>query len=274
MTPSASLATTVPQIRQAFDAHGTLRLNGGEGEKVSHKPFLQGTGGRRAYGGNGNSPVTNNSLPPADKNEHLALWLVHYSTHCTSVQCTYIRSCVRKGLGLAWRSCYYYELHALNSPLLIAPESVYSIAVFKFLWQLNYHVLRPLNCRLPRLKSFDCNCDRYPCQLAIPITMALSEEEAEIVVLWVLTGGAIAIMLLRLALKQYRKQGLSLGDYFTIAAIVAISLRGAVIHVAIVWGTNSITAAARKTMDFTPQLIYRLEVGSKLTIVNRVFYTV
>jgi hypothetical protein len=102
----------------------------------------------------------------------------------------------------------------------------------------------------------------------------MDEDETELIVLWFLTGGAVAIMLLRLFLKRYRQQGMSLGEYFTIAAIVSILLRGAVVHVALVWGTNNISAASRKTMKFTPQLIYRLEIGSKLTIVNRVFYTV
>ena len=102
----------------------------------------------------------------------------------------------------------------------------------------------------------------------------MDEAEAELVVLWFLTGGAVAIMIFRLVLKQYRQHGYSLGDYLTIAAIVAILLRGAVIHVALVWGTNSITAAVRKTMKFTPEVIYQHTVGAKLTIVNRVFYTV
>jgi hypothetical protein len=102
----------------------------------------------------------------------------------------------------------------------------------------------------------------------------MDEAETELILLWFLTGGAVAIMLLRLGLKQYRQQGISLGGYFTISAIVAILLRGAVIHVALVWGTNSITAADRKMMNFTPEVIYQHEVGSKLTIVNRVFYTV
>lgn len=102
----------------------------------------------------------------------------------------------------------------------------------------------------------------------------MDEIEAELVILWFLTGGAVVIMLLRLTLKHYRQEGFSLGDYFTIAAIVSILLRGAVIHVALVWGTNSITAAVRKVLKFTPEVIYRHEVGAKLTIVNRVFYTV
>jgi hypothetical protein len=102
----------------------------------------------------------------------------------------------------------------------------------------------------------------------------MDEDETELVILWFLTGAAVTIMVLRLFLKQHRQQGMSLGEYFTIAAIVSILLRGAVIHVSLVWGTNSITAAARKTIKFTPQVIYQHEVGSKLTIVNRVFYTV
>jgi hypothetical protein len=67
---------------------------------------------------------------------------------------------------------------------------------------------------------------------------------------------------------------MALGEYLTIAAIVSILLRGAVIHVALVWGTNSITAADRKTMTFTPKVIYQHEVGAKLTIANRSFYTI
>lgn len=102
----------------------------------------------------------------------------------------------------------------------------------------------------------------------------MDETETELIILWFLTGAAVAIMILRLTLRLYRKQRLEAGDYFTIAAIFSILLRGAVIHVADVWGTNNITAAVRKTIKFTPKEIYRREIGSKLTIVNRVFYTV
>ncbi|KFZ01958.1 hypothetical protein V501_09706 [Pseudogymnoascus sp. VKM F-4519 (FW-2642)] len=102
----------------------------------------------------------------------------------------------------------------------------------------------------------------------------MEESAAEILVLWILTGLAVAMMLLRLGLKQYRSQRSSLGDYITIAAIVSILLRGAVINVALLWGTNNISTAVRKTMTFTPEVIYRREIGSRLTIVNRVFYTV
>jgi hypothetical protein len=107
-----------------------------------------------------------------------------------------------------------------------------------------------------------------------PKFIIMDETESELIIQWFLTGAALAIMIFRLALRFYRKQQLEAGDYFTIAAIFSILLRGAVIHVADVWGTNNITAAARKTIKFTPEEIYRREIGSKLTIVNRVFYTV
>jgi hypothetical protein len=102
----------------------------------------------------------------------------------------------------------------------------------------------------------------------------MDEIGEELLILWFLAGAAVAIMLLRLVLRRYRKQSFELGDYLTISAIIALLLRGAVIHVALVWGTNSITAAVRAQLQFTPEEIYRLEIGSKLTIVNRVFYTV
>jgi hypothetical protein len=102
----------------------------------------------------------------------------------------------------------------------------------------------------------------------------MDEIDEELLILWVLTGAAVVIMILRLALRKYRKQSLELGDYLTMAALISLLLRGAVIHVALVWGTNSISAADGAQVHFTPQEIYRLEVGSKLTIVNRAFYTV
>ena len=102
----------------------------------------------------------------------------------------------------------------------------------------------------------------------------MDETDEEMLILWFLTGAAVVIMILRLFLRKYRKQSLELGDYFTIAAIISLLLRGALIHVALVWGTNSITAAVRAQLQFTTEEICRRETGSKLTIVNRVFYTV
>ncbi len=102
----------------------------------------------------------------------------------------------------------------------------------------------------------------------------MDETESELIILWFLTGAAVAIMILRLALRIYQKQRLETGDYLTMAAIFSILLRGTVVHIADLWGTNSITTATRKTINFTPEVIYQREIGSKLTIVNRVFYTI
>ncbi|RDL31036.1 uncharacterized protein BP5553_09825 [Venustampulla echinocandica] len=102
----------------------------------------------------------------------------------------------------------------------------------------------------------------------------MNELNTELAVLWFLTGTGVAIMLLRLALRKYQQQGLVAGDYLTMAAIVTILLRGSVIHVAMVWGTNHISAAARKTMVFTPEVLYRRRIGSELTMINRALYTI
>ena len=81
-------------------------------------------------------------------------------------------------------------------------------------------------------------------------------------------------MFLRLFLRKYRNQKLELGEYFTIAALISILLRGAVISVAIIWGTNRLTAAERKGHVFTKEEIYQREMGAKMTIVNRCFYAI
>jgi hypothetical protein len=102
----------------------------------------------------------------------------------------------------------------------------------------------------------------------------MDETDTELVILWVLTGAGVLIMLLRIFLRIYRKQKLQLGDYLTMAAIISLLLRGAVVHVTLVWGTNQMTASARKAIQNDPHQIFRLEIGSKLNLVNRAFYAV
>jgi len=100
------------------------------------------------------------------------------------------------------------------------------------------------------------------------------EATTDLIVLWCLTGGATVLMCARLFLKKYRNQALELGEYFTIAALFSLLLRGAVISVAIIWGTNRLTAAQRKGHIFTSEEIYQREMGAKMTIVNRCFYAI
>lgn len=102
----------------------------------------------------------------------------------------------------------------------------------------------------------------------------MDEETSELIVLWALTGGAVAIMMLRLVMRWNRLRRFELGDYLTIAAIIAVLARASVENVAMSWGTNQISASQRAKLQLTPEEIYRREIGSKLTMVNRIFYTV
>ena len=77
---------------------------------------------------------------------------------------------------------------------------------------------------------------------------------------------------LRLALRQIRGQCFNLSDYLTIAAIVFVVLRSAFTTVVVLWQNNNVSAAYRHQHIFTPEEICRREIGSKLTLVNRMIY--
>lgn len=100
----------------------------------------------------------------------------------------------------------------------------------------------------------------------------MDEITENLFVMWLLTGLSILIMMLRLALRWRRLHTFELGDYLTMAAILAALVRTSSENVAIVYGTNQ--DAIKKHHPLTAQDIYHREIGSKLTIVNRVFYTV
>ncbi|GJD01291.1 Pth11-like integral membrane protein [Colletotrichum higginsianum IMI 349063] len=89
---------------------------------------------------------------------------------------------------------------------------------------------------------------------------------------WLFSFLALFIMVARLVWRKVAKQDLNLGDWFTVAAIVCALTRVGLIHVVLTWGTNNVSAAYRKNHTFTDEEIYRREIGSKLSIVNRVFY--
>lgn len=100
----------------------------------------------------------------------------------------------------------------------------------------------------------------------------MNETTENLLVMWLLTGLSVFIMTVRLVLRWYRLRKFELGDYFTMAATVALIIRSTSETVPIVWGTNQGVTKIYKT--FTPEDIYHRKVGSQLTIVNRVFYTV
>lgn len=93
-----------------------------------------------------------------------------------------------------------------------------------------------------------------------------------LVIVWACTWVAFTIMVVRLLLRKLRRQPFGAGDYLTMAAIFCLLARLGLIHVVLVLGSNNMSAAARKKLKLTPQVIYQREVGSKLTLVNRCFY--
>jgi hypothetical protein len=93
-----------------------------------------------------------------------------------------------------------------------------------------------------------------------------------LLIVWVCTWVAIAVMSLRLLLVKLNKKAFSTGDYLTMGAIFCALARLSLIHVVLIWGSNNMTSKFRASHQFTRQEIYQREVGGKLTIVNRLFY--
>jgi hypothetical protein len=101
---------------------------------------------------------------------------------------------------------------------------------------------------------------------------ALSQDSLQtLIIMWVFTWVAMAIMVLRLALRKVRRQAFDISDYLTMVAMFCLLMRNGAIHVVLVWGTNNMSAALRAG-KFSEEEIYQRTVGSKLTLVNRVFY--
>ena len=99
-------------------------------------------------------------------------------------------------------------------------------------------------------------------------------NEPALIVLWLLTWMALLIMGSRLGLvKLYKKDAFATGDYLTMGAMFCAIARLTIIHVVLVWGSNNMEASSRQTHLFTQQEIYQRQVGGKLTLVNRGFYT-
>ncbi|KAF6830389.1 Pth11-like integral membrane protein [Colletotrichum musicola] len=89
---------------------------------------------------------------------------------------------------------------------------------------------------------------------------------------WLFSCLALLIMGVRLVWRKAARQDFNLGDYLTVAACVCALTRLGLIHVVLTWGTNNVSPKLRATHTFTDEEIYRREIGSKLSVVNRVFY--
>lgn len=103
--------------------------------------------------------------------------------------------------------------------------------------------------------------------------MKLSSEAKEtLIIMWVFTWLAVALMALRLVMRKVRGQNFDASDKLTMLCMFFLVGRCAMIHVVLIWGSNNVTQAFRKHHVFGAQEIYQREVGSKLTLVNRTFY--
>lgn len=63
-------------------------------------------------------------------------------------------------------------------------------------------------------------------------------------------------------------------SYLTMVAIFCMVCRSSFTSVVLLWQNNNTTAAFRAKHVFTREEIYRREIGSKLTLVNRVVYNI
>ncbi len=93
-----------------------------------------------------------------------------------------------------------------------------------------------------------------------------------IIMLGVFDFTSTVIMLLRLAMRKYRKQEFNLSDYLTMAAIFCLAARSGFTTVVVLWGNNNLTDAYRASHPFTDTEIYQREIGSKLSLVDRIVY--
>ncbi|KAG7146494.1 hypothetical protein HYQ46_004710 [Verticillium longisporum] len=94
-----------------------------------------------------------------------------------------------------------------------------------------------------------------------------------IIIHWLFSWIALAIMVVRLIWRKVAKQAFNLGDYLTMAACVFVVARMGIIHMVLTWKTNNMPAAYRENHVFTPKEIHQREIGSKLSLTARVVYS-
>ncbi|KAH7000841.1 hypothetical protein B0J12DRAFT_722695 [Macrophomina phaseolina] len=97
-------------------------------------------------------------------------------------------------------------------------------------------------------------------------------DDPTLLILWLLTWLAVVVMAARLTMRKMRGQTFVMGDYLTIGAILCALVRLSLVHIVISWGTNNMSPKLRGSIQWTPEKIYRREIGSKFAIANRVFY--
>ncbi|KPM35934.1 hypothetical protein AK830_g10642 [Neonectria ditissima] len=97
-------------------------------------------------------------------------------------------------------------------------------------------------------------------------------ENQTVLALWLFSCLALVTMCTRLGLRKAAKQLFNLGDYLTMAACLCCIARLSMTHVVLIWGTNNVGAAIRKTHVFSAVEIHQRTIGSKLAITACCFY--
>ncbi|KAK4695472.1 hypothetical protein P7C71_g2286, partial [Lecanoromycetidae sp. Uapishka_2] len=100
----------------------------------------------------------------------------------------------------------------------------------------------------------------------------VNQDDVTLIIVWTFSWLAIVIMAMRLIWGRVQMGKLQLGDYLTMGAIFCAIARLAIIDVVLIWGSNNVTPEFRKTHHFSSTELYHREIGSKLTLVNRIFY--
>lgn len=106
---------------------------------------------------------------------------------------------------------------------------------------------------------------------AVAMATLSSDLLPTVIILWVFTCAAMIIMILRLIMRKVRKQRFEASDYVTMACMFFLLGRNATAYVVVIWGTNDPTTF-RASQVFTANDIYQREVGSKLVLIDRLFY--
>ena len=83
---------------------------------------------------------------------------------------------------------------------------------------------------------------------------------------------SLAIMILRLLLRKFRRQRFDLSDYLTMAAMVSVLARLAICPVVLVYGNNDNAGGIVTTSQYSQEQVDRMVIGSKLTLVDRLNY--
>jgi hypothetical protein len=94
------------------------------------------------------------------------------------------------------------------------------------------------------------------------------QDKPTLLVCWWSTIFCALIILLRLAVRVIRTERLFAEDKTAALALVPLFIRMAFVHVILLYGTNNVDTA-----NLTPDEIHQREIGSRLVLVSRFFYT-